>query len=274
MFLGISSAEDAWDGTEDPEDWPKTFPECGGKKQSPITILQAKSEDWTPTDRKNKKFEMKFDGYDKEASVEAYNTGYLANITFKNSSSEKPRITLTQNGETVEYYLTNIDFHWESEHGFYGRRSDFETQMWHRNLDKNRVIALAYLINECSDSEEEEELNMYQELVVAQDIVEYGNSYSYTEVPKTFMPRNYQCGYFMYEGSFTTPPCTEGVTWFVYRKTLCLSEIVINAFKTMQNKNGKRIESNNRPFQENDPELVYLSCNEDPEDDEDDDDER
>jgi len=37
-------------------------------------------------------------------------------------------------------------------------------------------------------------------------------------------------GMYHYEGSFTTPPCTEGVEWFLWRKPLMLSKDQWDAF--------------------------------------------
>ena len=48
--------------------------------------------------------------------------------------------------------------------------------------------------------------------------------------------------YYKYVGSFTTPPCTEGVLWMVLRSPVALSEAQIARFRAI-------IHGNNRPVQ-------------------------
>ena len=48
--------------------------------------------------------------------------------------------------------------------------------------------------------------------------------------------------YYRYEGSFTTPPCTEGVLWLVLTTPIELSAEQITAFRQV-------IDGNNRPVQ-------------------------
>jgi carbonic anhydrase len=59
-------------------------------------------------------------------------------------------------------------------------------------------------------------------------------------------------GYWTYTGSLTTPPCTEGVRWFVLEQELSLSRDQLRAFGAMfkinsrplQDAHGRRIEAN------------------------------
>ena len=48
--------------------------------------------------------------------------------------------------------------------------------------------------------------------------------------------------HFQYEGSLTTPPCTEGVRWYVFAEGIEASPAQIAAF-------GAVIQANNRPVQ-------------------------
>jgi carbonic anhydrase len=47
---------------------------------------------------------------------------------------------------------------------------------------------------------------------------------------------------YRYDGSLTTPPCSEGVTWAVMTTPISLSQAQIDAFNAL-------IKNNNRPVQ-------------------------
>jgi carbonic anhydrase len=48
--------------------------------------------------------------------------------------------------------------------------------------------------------------------------------------PAGLLPSNTDTSYYMYVGSVTAPPCTEGVTWFVLKTSVEISAEQISAF--------------------------------------------
>ncbi len=55
--------------------------------------------------------------------------------------------------------------------------------------------------------------------------------------------------YYRFDCSFTTPPCTEGVTWFLMRTPVELSTEQIDAFKVIYSNNYRPVQPlNDREF--------------------------
>ena len=54
-------------------------------------------------------------------------------------------------------------------------------------------------------------------------------------------------GYYTFAGSLTTPPCSEGVTWYVMKTPLALSEAQVTAFAMLYPKNARPISSHKWP---------------------------
>src|SRR5262249_12325125 len=52
-------------------------------------------------------------------------------------------------------------------------------------------------------------------------------------------------GYFTFAGSLTTPPCSEGVTWYVLRSHATLSEAEVNTFAKVYPMNARPIQPTN-----------------------------
>jgi len=50
--------------------------------------------------------------------------------------------------------------------------------------------------------------------------------------------------FFTYQGSLTTPPCTEGLTWYVFKTPIEMSAGQISAFTTLEH-----LGHTNRPIQ-------------------------
>ena len=64
--------------------------------------------------------------------------------------------------------------------------------------------------------------------------------------PAALMPK--EGGYFRYMGSLTTPPCSEGLTWTVYKQPIEASPDQIKQFASLFANNARPIQRRNRRF--------------------------
>ena len=56
--------------------------------------------------------------------------------------------------------------------------------------------------------------------------------------------------YYVFEGSFTTPPCSEAVTWWVTRDKLCISQAQLDMLRSQKvTSTGPALTENIRPVQ-------------------------
>jgi carbonic anhydrase len=58
--------------------------------------------------------------------------------------------------------------------------------------------------------------------------------------PAALLPRD--SAYYMYAGSVTAPPCTEGVTWFVLKEPIAMSAAQIRAFAELYPNDARPIQ--------------------------------
>ena len=168
------------------------------------------------------------------------------------------KINLVYNGHTIEeeedgshiriedkfFELKQFHFHAPSEHTINGSHADMEMHLVHKAED-GAVAVVAVMIKQ--GTENMSFTSIWENLPTPEKSeVQVARTVDATDL----IPGNH--AYYRYRGSFTTPPCTEGVIWMVLMAPIELSLEQIDKFKSI-------INGNNRPVQHLNGRKIYLS---------------
>jgi carbonic anhydrase len=217
-----SGAHWGYAGEDGPEHWGDLDPGYGvcktGASQSPINIPAAKL--------RIKDLES-FHFYYKPMPLDVTDTGHSIQVNFEPGCVAKI--------DNTSYGLVQIHFHRPSEEQINGKSFPMVAHMVHKSPEgKLAVIAVLLTIGKA---------NPVVDAVLANLPKEAGGETKAQKTlvdPMALMPpvRNY----YTYQGSLTTPPCTEGVTWFVLKSPATISAAQEQAL-------AKRYAHNARPIQ-------------------------
>ncbi len=214
-------------GHTTPEKWAElseNFRECGaGLNQSPINIthsLHAKLPPLSPS-------------YESDSNFIVDN-GHTVQVNMaKGSSFEIDGIT---------FDLKQFHFHAPSENHIDGKAFPLEGHFVH--LDKDGNIAVIAVMFE--EGEENKALAKFWNTMPtkAGEI----KKLELSKIAKALLPRDKH--YYRFNGSLTTPPCTEGVRWFVFKETVSISKAQVAKFHEVVHGD------NNRPVQPLDARII------------------
>lgn len=231
------------EGALDQAHWPREYPTCGGKRQSPIN-LQRKKVHYNPS-----LTALNLTGYEAQGGeFPMINNGHTVQISLP------PTMRMTAPDGT-EYTALQMHFHWGgasseisgSEHTIDGIRYVTEIHVVHYNskyssydIAKSEPDGLAVLaaLIEVKDHTEN---TYYSDFISHLKNVKYaGQSTVLSGLDiQDMLPANLH-HYYSYRGSLTTPPCTENVHWFVLADSVKLSRAQIwkleNSLLDNQNK--------------------------------------
>jgi carbonic anhydrase len=209
-------------GSRGPDAWATLSPKYklarDGKSQSPIDIQTKKV-------KREKLPALRFD-YRKER-VSAINNGHTI------QHNEKPGSFLYVGDR--KYVLEQFHVHVPSEHTLDGRHTALEIHFVHKS-ESGEVAVVAVL----AQSGEKNPIRLPQYKEIPKERGERVEAEGVMRTPLDFIPEDRH--YYSYPGSFTTPPCTEGVRWIVMASTVEVGPEAIAEFK-------RAIGRNNRPIQ-------------------------
>ncbi|KAG0583346.1 hypothetical protein KC19_3G128900 [Ceratodon purpureus] len=181
-------------------DFPKNKDCSDGKHQSPMMI--------TPNIMVSNSSLGNLDAHYSEEPVDAtikINEGYGVELTLNDSTS-----TLQIDG--ITYRPAQMHFHMGSEHKLLGHSFPMELHIVHVKKNEEGVVThravVAFLFAK----------GKHDNPFLAQFVDKLPLADSFGEDPMTIDPITYpklQKSYARYQGSLTTPPCSEGITWTV-----------------------------------------------------------
>lgn len=227
----------SWSYTKErgPNTWANQYPAAGGEKQSPVDIPSSSAQD--DADLKDRPLFVDYDPYKCKMIA---NPGYCWRVDVDGKES------VLQGGPLEhKYELKQFHFHWGktdktgSEHTVDGKSYPAELHLVHWNTDLykdfNDAVAkengLAVLGTFIEIGEEHAELKKLTDLL--SNVKHKGDETAISDGfdPTTLLPENRS--YWTYDGSLTTPPCYETVTWIVFKNSIQISADQIAKFREL-----------------------------------------
>ena len=216
-----------WDyeGAMGPENWGKEFPTCGkGKSQAPLNIKG-------PFEKV--RFSVAPDY--KQGQLKIVNNGHTIQVNVPVGS--KIRI------DGRAYDLLQFHFHRPSEEHIDGKPSVMVVHFVHKNLE-GELAVLAVMLREGNENPGIKTLWTHAPPKEGPEVVPDGVMFN----PANLLPR--EMDFFHYDGSLTTPPCTEKVKFFILKSQVNISKEQVSDFpfkmnaRPIQAPNGRPIYSN------------------------------
>jgi len=210
----------SYEGAEGPKHWGDLKPDyqtCKvGQRQSPIDIRDAKKTGLPP---------IQFDY--KPSPLKIINNGHTIQINYAPGSF----ITVSDK----RYELRQFHFHHPSEEHINSKPYDMVVHLVHADSDGHLAV-VAVLLKKGSANPVIQKLwdNLPQAEGKEQELpnVEVNAA--------ALLPE--PLGYYTFDGSLTTPPCTEGVTWYVLKTPLEVSAGQIETFAKLYPHNARPIQ--------------------------------
>lgn len=224
IFTGCSGHKTHWsyDGGEGPSHWAsisEKYRQCGiGHKQSPINL--------SLKDSTTKEHQLKFYYHPTPAII--INNGHTIEFDM-----EEDNVLVTDN---KRYVLKQFHFHSPSEHTLNGKHFPSELHLVHQSKDGHLAV-VGVLIEVGAPDKQDHNLvdHIFDKVPKKKEKIQTEELHLEALVEKS-------TAHFYYQGSLTTPPCSEEVKWIVLDRHLFMSKEQLSHFTDFY-------DHNNRPIQ-------------------------
>jgi len=250
-----------WDygPTKGPNTWAKKYRSCGSVMQSPVAL---------PSVWENQSFLRRFnwENYELNRTMLLQNNGHF--LSLRSSKSDGVAVPINKGSlfhPDTTFEFEAVEFHWGSdnmagsEHSQAGITYPGEVhvitfdQKYGSYEQASRVpggVAIAvFFIQVQKEKNPKWEFLLHSLHAVngTNQPVELNNQNFIFLYP--LATAIHECEYFLYEGSLTSPPCTEGVVWHIYTDPTAISERQMQHLRYLVDCRGEGLKDNNRPVQ-------------------------
>lgn len=215
----------SYSGETGPSEWSKLKPEysaCAGKNQSPINLTGFIEANLQP---------IKF-SYSVGAS-DMVNNGHTVQINYPSGNS----IVV----DNIKFELKQLHFHAPSENQINGKSYPMEVHLVHADTEGNLAV-VAVMFKEAATNKALATLWPMLPKEMGEKVALPPSFAANTLLPN-------KRDYYRFNGSLTTPPCSEGVRWLVMKKAVSVSKEQVEAFlHSVHHENNRPVQAvNARP---------------------------